>query len=60
MAKKWRMQTSEIGDMKDDEYAEYFICDNCDEKIYVFIKMGIKIKDVRPKVKCERCGVLQK
>ena len=55
--KKWRMQS--VSEMKDDEYAEYFICDNCEEKIYVFIKMGIRIKDIRSQVKCERCGVFQ-
>lgn len=53
--KEWRYQTFD-SQIKNSEYGEYFICSNCGEKVYVYIKRGVKIKDIKKAVKCENCG----
>jgi RNase P subunit RPR2 len=57
-SKNWRYQGYTFS-IKTTEYAHRTWCDNCGEVIYIYIKKGIKIKDVMPEVPCSDCGVLQ-
>ncbi len=55
--KKWHYQTTKLSSgIKDDEYACKFRCQNCNEQIYIAIKMGVTEKEIIPQVKCSRCG----
>ena len=56
--KLWRYVSIDY-DLRDDEYAYKTQCNNCREFIHIFIKKGNRIRDIRPEVHCQRCGVLQ-
>jgi hypothetical protein len=55
---KWRYQDSNVD--YENEYAHYYLCRNCNNKIYVFIKKGCLIKDIAVYVICDNCGIFQK
>jgi len=49
---EWGHQDSDDKEPK-EVYYKWFLCDNCGERIYIWIKIGVRVPRT---ITCENCG----